>query len=542
MWVDPENLRARGAAFRAIGDEVRQVTERLRTALAQEGRWWGDDEAGAAFERSYGPDALRLITALQALSDGLLSFGSQITTAAGTAETADRSGATAIVRSGAHPVVTPKTSAIPVPRPGPDTAEAGPRRDPGQGMPSPAASLDPGKALAGGPETAGSPAQVAPPHAVTTSSSPGPGAFSTSEPPEPASATGADPTIAEGAPRPNDARGAAPADRNRERPARHGGPAATDGERERPNVPAAARTHAIPAVSARGGRKPPGTPWTGPSSPPGRPSPAAGIDRPRGDVPVRADNGTRNRPPAGRKTNKPVPTPGSVARRAAENPLMRQAAILAERHGFEVRGFDAADLDESAVAQFLDATDDVLTRYPVIRVRRVEIGRAGQSRVVRIEPQGGADDPPNWSVTLDGGVAAGPDPLGAVTRRRCRPGMDYERPLYAATVREFGNAFDLAGGHRARDRAQRALIAEYLGGNEFRTTELARVVAGYKRWRDQLSDNSFDQGRFDAAEALADGFTEVMLRQDAASEPSKALCRLLVEHARGGERAGKREG
>lgn len=180
-------------------------------------------------------------------------------------------------------------------------------------------------------------------------------------------------------------------------------------------------------------------------------------------------------------------------------------------------------------------------------------GRVAEQGVVRVGPlepgpDADAETPADaeagvsvleWGVALDGELAGNPAVLAEVLlRERRRRGAsvvgEQTRAVYEATVREFGRALDRAGGRRARVCAQRSLIAEYLGGGvEYRGAGLARVVAGYRRWRDQLSEGSFDGGVFDAEAALADAFTDVMLNSDKASEPAKALCRLLTETAAG---------
>ncbi|WP_280337404.1 hypothetical protein [Nocardia wallacei] len=106
------------------------------------------------------------------------------------------------------------------------------------------------------------------------------------------------------------------------------------------------------------------------------------------------------------------------------------------------------------------------------------------------------------------------------------------------TVREFGRAIDRAGDRRARGVAQRTLIAEYLSGGAADEMSFGQVVAGYRRWRDQLSGSGFDRGVLAPADALADAFTDVMLNDGKASEPAKTLCRLLIDtaEAAGGER------
>ncbi|MEV4235769.1 hypothetical protein AB0J47_11370 [Nocardia sp. NPDC049737] len=218
---------------------------------------------------------------------------------------------------------------------------------------------------------------------------------------------------------------------------------------------------------------------------------------------------------------------------------MQLAQQLSERHGVEGSGFEASDLDAAVVGEFLAAIDDVLTRHRLIDIRGIAIGTVAEGRVVCVGRARTTDADASaysWSVTLDGGLAADPERLDEILRNQRRPGAAVAqadtRTVYAATVREFGRAFDLAGAGQARNRAQRILIGEYLRGDSgYHNAGLARVVAGYKRWRDQLSGASFDNGQFDAGAALADAFTDVMLNGDKATEPAKTLCGLLTDTA-----------
>ncbi|MFE3445675.1 hypothetical protein ACFXNW_21800 [Nocardia sp. NPDC059180] len=551
LWVDPENLRARGAAFREFGDEVQQITKRLNEVLSREGRWWGGDESGVAFEQSYEPDARRVTAALRALADALHGFGGQMAETAGELETADTDAAKHIrdldelaphpSRAAASPRAPAPDAATSPLVPAPDGAASvsapAPNADrfqlhPAPGSPGlPASVAAPSAVLAGEDRgtpvgapmsSSGTPWDSAPPDSPTGASSAAGDGATTARNEQP-------PSGPAGTPAPS-----TPGGGDRERPARRDGPAVKETERKQPNSATSPTRNAVPpAVSARGGHKRSGTPWSEGRTSPGRPQVAA-PDRRHPGKSDRVGKPAQDRPRSGRDVGDRNRSRGPMARPVDESMLMRRARTLGERHGAEPSGFEAADLDEAAVTEFLDATDDVLTRYPVLPVSRIGIGVTGGTGAVRVARCDGENLAPTWSVILNSDLFGGAEPPIEAVRRQQKPGADHERPLYSATVREFGRAFDLAGGCHARHRAQRALIAEYLRGDKgYRDTHLARVVEGYKRWRDQLSGGSFDKGRFDAAEALADGFTEVLLRQDAACEPAKTLCHLLLEHAVG---------
>jgi hypothetical protein len=107
--------------------------------------------------------------------------------------------------------------------------------------------------------------------------------------------------------------------------------------------------------------------------------------------------------------------------------------------------------------------------------------------------------------------------------------------MYSTIVGDLGRIMEGSTGRQTRRLAQRSLITEYQringpwGGDE----TLARVVGGYRRWRDQLSCRTVVDGRFQPRAALVAAFAEVELCGDEACGPARVLCRLLVENARG---------
>ena len=534
MWVDPGQLHVRGAAFAEIGAEVQQVLERLDQAISREGRWWGDDEAGAEFEKSYAPDAKQAIATMRKLAEALRGFGGQVVTTADTVSAADQLGGGKIGDTGVG--ATDPGRPEQMPNPGQVPLGAG------------AAASDPSSPPSSRLRGSGAPVvREVSPAGQDSGYPPVPG--KSGEPPPraahelPPSARGGDGGVADGG-------GPVASSPSTVAPHKPEHPVRTDDSRPlRPAAPppkwagTGQRREPVQATgpSMGGARKPPGTPWSADGTISDRSAPAAGAP----------SSGRRVFPPAG----KPAPgrTPPEKAKQAVErskharsaaaeveNALARAARMVGDRHGMAVSGFDGPGLDAVVVGDFLAAVDDVLSRYPIIDIRRLAVGDIDTTAVVRVVRH--RDSHPNapgtsWSVTLDRETASDPERLETVLRDLHRPDAERTqaagvRPVYAETVREFGRAFDLAGGGLARRRAQRSLIGEYLsGGAGYRTADLGRVVAGYRRWRDQLSGAAFDRGRFHPEKALVEAFADVIINGDNASEPARTLSGVLTDTA-----------
>ncbi|WP_280318959.1 WXG100 family type VII secretion target [Nocardia wallacei] len=556
MWVDPEALRVRGAAFREVGEEIRQAVSQLRAVVSAQGRWWGDDESGAAFGQTYAPDVEKAIAALHELAAALQGFGAQVSGVSDRVVTVDRAlgqqiqnttaashfdrpwssadlvpGASGNQSAAATPVLTPDDPA------GPSSAVAD------QGSPVDSGGMDRVPVDGGRSDPVAHRDRSAPAEEKSDSAGESPGAARANPADGPtdldeAEGGGVGPTRSD---QPAWARGRGPEAGARSaggQPAGQGGPGSAP-DRNTGAAPGGPRAAARPpAVAAAGDRTPPGTPWSGnpdPSAPPpGRPS-----------APARRDDGkpvADNRSTSPRNPSEGRPRPVAAGSTAGPRPGSGPARIargLADRHGVVVSGFDKPGLDEAVVGEFLAAVDDVLTRYPVIDLRSVGCGEVDGDSPVRVgqleRDPAGEHSPSEWAVVLDGELAANPDALAEILRRQCRPGAAVpgteSRAVYAVTVREFGRAIDRAGDRRARGVAQRTLIAEYLSGGAADEMSFGQVVAGYRRWRDQLSGSGFDRGVLAPADALADAFTDVMLNDGKASEPAKTLCRLLIDTA-----------
>ncbi|MGK8525213.1 hypothetical protein ACRS6B_28400 [Nocardia asteroides] len=180
---------------------------------------------------------------------------------------------------------------------------------------------------------------------------------------------------------------------------------------------------------------------------------------------------------------------------------------MAERHGLEIAGFDAPNVDVAAVREIVSAIDNLLAKYP-IPLRGVELTDDPGSRP-RPQPTTITQGPAEVWIVLDKAASqARGGPAPQQTRRVFRKRGPVERPIYTTVVREFARALDAAGGFRARQEALRTLINE----------SLLRGGSG--------------AGLLDPGRALVEGFTEVVLRGDRAGASAKELHAALVKMAR----------
>ncbi|NKY27015.1 hypothetical protein [Nocardia gamkensis] len=181
---------------------------------------------------------------------------------------------------------------------------------------------------------------------------------------------------------------------------------------------------------------------------------------------------------------------------------------MSARHGVEVVGFDAADVDVQVVREIAAAIDELLAKYP-LPLQGVELADGAESRPRpdRTPPVKQSAESSIW-IVLDRAALNPPRAAPVETRRVFRRRGPAERPVYKAVVREFAGALDLAGGFRARQEALRTLINESLRGG------------------------GGGAGLLDPGRALVDGFTEVVLRGERAGASAKELHAALVKMAR----------
>jgi hypothetical protein len=218
----------------------------------------------------------------------------------------------------------------------------------------------------------------------------------------------------------------------------------------------------------------------------------------------------RRKKPAHVERSDTTPRPAVAERtETADGPeALRIVREMSARHGVEVVGFDAADMDVQVVREIASAIDELLAKYPM-PLHGVELtdGAESRPRPDRTPTAKQSAETAIW-IVLDRAALNPPRAAPVETRRVFRRRGPAERPVYKAVVREFAGALDLAGGFRARQEALRTLINESLRGG------------------------GGGVGLLDPGRALVDGFTEVVLRGERAGASAKELHAALVKMAR----------
>lgn len=554
--VDRTALPAVASEMKSIAEEASLAVANLQDVIVRSGACWGDDPPGRSFAEFYLPDAEQGVQALQSTAATLHEVSARITEADTVFESQDRNNALHLDRNAEDDQRSELSGggySEPGPGAGPETAAAfmsdsevsgSEVHDPlvRQGHSEQASS-------APGPRPEAPERQVAEPSArfsFETVGGPGSAANSSKEP---SVEHARDLAIARDGPqrlshRPPavTANGVVEAVRLQENSSAAG---LVSGERKSAGTP--------------GGRGPAVTPWSAraetsrmpadgePSrgAAPRLPTPRAGAAK----LPAAwAERSTRTaaglpRPP--RISSGPGPMDGPL--RPSPHPgvetgpaAMRVANEMAARHGLQIIGFGQAGLDEATVREIAASVDHILGKYRAIDLRVIQVADLPGLRPTRMiwEPIGDAERPGACAarIILDRAVVTNANLLvqsvrAAAGGRRSAPGSD-DRPVYSTLIRELGRVLDAAGGFRAHRLAERTLIAEYLriSGASHRRDSLAKVVHGYKWWRDQLSGCA-PGTRFDPCAVLAEAFTEAELCEDRASEPTMALYRLLVATA-----------
>lgn len=563
LRIDPDSVRALTDGLAAVAEQARQDLSDLEHALARRGEPWGDDEPGRTIGESYTPQAEIALEGYQNLVDNLRELSKGVVGAADDIGRRDRLGGD-LVRELGRDRIAP---AAPV---------SGETHTPRQGVDVGATSYpgDTGSIIEGTPGTP----QPATPGSWTTQVIPGPGSQfagdgSVGKPPAvgPQSA-GTDPSASAGH---RDADGTPSAPTAIASPSGTPGPIAPGTVVSRSRAPRAAAgpevrptrtTGPVPTGSTPADRssttvgRPAGTPWSrglGGSVVP--PNPAIGAPSPRpaatGGRPGRVFGPELAGPaPTQDRPVRNIPDDSKSRRKAADperkrppiptDPLALEAArAMAERHGIQLAGFETSGIGVRTVGEMARALDDILGKYPFLGIGGIEIGDLDGRRISRVRWDRIADEPERdrngrpW-VLFDRTFVANPAGAAAQQRAASRTGemgdASAERPMYSVVVGDLGHVLETLAGPYPRRTAQRALITEYhrISGPWAGRDSLARVVDGYRRWRDQLPNRSDVGGRFEPRTALVAAFTEVELRGTAACRPAKVLHLLLVENTR----------
>ncbi|NNH71857.1 hypothetical protein HLB23_18665 [Nocardia uniformis] len=208
---------------------------------------------------------------------------------------------------------------------------------------------------------------------------------------------------------------------------------------------------------------------------------------------------------------------------------------LREHFGLEVEGFANSRVDPEVLREVARALDDVLTRYGIIDLRRIVIGPIPDDPDVYAHAWPAfADDGSLYTdrIVLNESFASDPAEFARWLRRDEANGIvpgSGARPVFSTIVHELGHALDHAGGKRARAGALDALFDHYEQTYAAIDVDDPAQVQRFHDWWHQLSFYGWDEGRFNAHEALAEAFTDVELNGEVASEPAKVLYWTLLD-------------
>ncbi|OXR40810.1 hypothetical protein B7C42_07094 [Nocardia cerradoensis] len=529
LSIDEARLRAVVQEYESIASEARQIYNELRDHFARVGKFWGDDEPGHTFAKTFEPDSRTLLDNMNRTLGALTEEGKLLSGIAGRFEEADLDGRTSILGPGGEretPMGTGQSMAG-----GPVSPAPGVVDTPNSSAPVARAPISSPAQRAEG--TAAEP--------VSSADSAGPGAQN-----QPAAAS-------------SDAGPNSPSAVSAGDGGLSGAPAPTAGNASSasgalpPSDPKGPSSRAVPETGPSKKVDGPGsaesqrtnTPWSGRSDSGGpRPDPARKVSAP----PTRG--GRPSTPGAPKAPAKGAPgTPKRVrredkrveARHATSNEGQELAEALMRRHGLQVTGFDTPGIALDTLRDIAQALDDVLTAHPYLDLPEFAIAECGDAvtRLDWVRSSGDGENIPRVKrLILNMANAKDADSLARkVSAEAERGGISRgsaRRPLYSTVVRELGHALDVTGGLRAHPESQRTLISEYLSecGDSRFETPLGVVVTDYRRWRGRLSGYGFPHGRFEPGRALADAFAEVQLDAGKAVAPARVLHRLLVTTAK----------
>ncbi|WP_169812678.1 WXG100-like domain-containing protein [Nocardia acidivorans] len=204
---------------------------------------------------------------------------------------------------------------------------------------------------------------------------------------------------------------------------------------------------------------------------------------------------------------------------------------LARRWDVETAGFDNPNLHPEAVREFARAVDDMLARYPDVKLPKVAIEPMELEYYAEAVPHYTTDDLVSTDkLVLNEHYAVDPE---AMAREMAADEADghlvpgsSDRPIHSTLVHEFAHAIFFDGQERASDTAKYALA------DHFTSTRGGMDKAAFEEWVDQLSGYSFDEhGLFNPDEALAEAFTDVEYNGEASTEPAKVLYWHLLDNA-----------
>ncbi|MEV6139420.1 hypothetical protein AB0L63_25885 [Nocardia sp. NPDC051990] len=555
LHIDPDRLHAFITELAAVAESAHQDLAELKNALAREGKPWGDDEPGRMVGDTYEPQAKKGLEGNQNLVDNLRGLSKGVGEVGDALHDQDQEGSRQIRNTGSKQPVsvvpdsawprtnTPRTSspttgsgsdsnnpnATPTqPRGSTPNTSAQPNATPSTYQPNVTPSAYPQSGPTGY-NPISTPMSAGPQPVYPDSSTPPIPPGAAQQPTAENSAAGnenaaSQPVAADSIPAVPGATSPAAAT-----PARTGDPAVA----EKPTGTPWSRTPgtAFPSI-------PSGTPWSGARTgvrPPGQvfaPSPT-GVGPAQPTKPKRDDKPRKKKRESAAAADIRVPTDAAALAAARE---------LADRHELRIVGFDTSGIGPEMVAQLAAAIDDILGKYPFVDLGGIEITQLGD-RISQVTGNRSDDESESAStgpwILLDRAVVANPAQFSEKVYAAIQSGNSVagseERPMYSTIVADLGRILAAQAGPPVRRLAQRSLITEYrrISGPWDAGDTLARIVGGYRRWRDQLGGNSIVNGRFQPHAALVAAFAEVELRGEDACGPARVLYRLLVEGARG---------
>ncbi|MEV5834893.1 hypothetical protein [Nocardia sp. NPDC052112] len=543
LHIDPDRLHALVTQLAEVAESARQDLAELKNTLNHEGKPWGDDEPGRMVADSYEPQAKKGLEGYQNLVDNLRELSKGVSEAADALKDQDQEGGQQISSTGSdQPVsVAPDTasSGTDTPRTSSPTTDSGSNADNGNTTPTQSGDSNPTSSTQ--PNT--SPSTY--PQPGTTGYNPSGGPTPAGQQPgypdsntsqtEPESPAGQENSPEDGekaasSPVTDDSIPATP------------GATPSAGATPRTGDPAVAEKPALAEKPAgtpwsRTPGFPSGTPWSGTRTGARQPAKVfaphpSGAGRPT--KPKREDKNRKKKRESTDSVLIAVPTDAAALTAAQE---------LADRHRLRIVGFETSGIGREMVAQLAAAVDNILGKYPFIALGGIEIGELADDRVSRLTRDRGDDGSESASagswILLNRALVSNPAKFGekvyaAIQSGKSVPGSE-ERPMYSTIVGDLGRILVGQVDERILRLAQRSLLTEYrrINGPWDAEDTLARIIGGYRQWRDQLGGNSIAEGRFQPHAALVAAFAEVELRGDDACGPARVLYRLLVEGARG---------
>ncbi|MFF0458216.1 hypothetical protein [Nocardia africana] len=520
LSVNPAELRASAAELERLADEAALITSALRATLEHEGHCWGADEPGKTFAHTYAPDAERGLEGLENLTGKLRALRKNAAEAADAFEHNDMSSARAVQRSGAPnavpgfdvPVTAPTTPFVSAPsHPISDELPGRSARHEGQRPDGPA--VDQGRSSDDRTRTPDAAAQsTASPIPAADGNESFPVAPDTHTPPATGQAHG-----------------------DAQQQSSVGVPATAPAAPSSATTAAQQKTYKPSRAGTPWARNAAGTPWTGAPGATDSPATAGNTTPPRVASPRTTDRPAGPEKPAPKRDGAPRPNAPRRRRAAPARPRTAAAAAselaqdMAARHGLDILGFDSGGVSADTVREIAAALDVIRARYPV-PLRGIEITSSAEPycEVENRAPVTHAAHAEPW-ITVS--RAAAVDPILLTPPPTAGQAAIYrERPLFAAMVRALGATLEMTCGSAVRKEAQRTLIREYLRLDGVRHGSLARVVRGYKLWRDQLGPDCFRGNVFAPSRALAVAFAAGELTAGPEG-PARVLHGLLVSRA-----------